>query len=326
MEKKKMKKINIFKKKKIKKEDELESKKEDEKLRKERFRLDLENRKKLKKEREEYIINAAKDISNNFAYNQIIQAVKSEGIRGIEVYGYLELTYPDTWRDLLSDGIFDKAAFYAQKQFEPEYVFVLKDFDIKKYVKSPVIFREELRFRNFPDRQFRRAVFYAPKPLREYVKWINNYRLYIDGYPSNVVLGKVSLMLLGWALPDYPQILVSFSPSQHQAIFESQISSEDLKNDTKGLLQKIIFYYRKESKVNEMAVLEAQMEKERYEKRWSNLLDKMVIDREDDPRPAGTYDKGNESSLLLKKYNIILYSIIAVLCIGFIISLIFNFI
>lgn len=308
------------------KEDELESKKEDDKLRREKFKIDLENRKKLKKEHEEYVENAAKSIAENFTYNQIIQAVRSQGVRGIEVYGYLELTYPDTWRDLLSDGIFDKAAYYAQKSFTPECIFVIRNFDIKNYIRSPVIFREELRFRNYPDRPFRRAVFYAPKPLREYVKWINNYRLYIDGYPSNVILGKVSLILLGWALPDYPQILVTFSPSEHQAIFESQISSEDLKNDTKNLLQKIIFYYRKESKVNEMAVIEAQMEKERYEKRWSNLLDKMVMDREDDPQPVGSYDKGNRKAFLSNKRNIALIVVISILLIGLIISLIFNFI
>ena len=296
-----MKRLKIFK----KKEEILESKKKDLEIREKRFSKKKEEKsdderiaeeeKLLKEEKilkeelklwREYVKKAAKDVANSFTYNQIIQAVKSSGFRGLEVYGYLELYHPDTWMKLLEDGIFDKACLFAQKKFEPEYISVLDYIDIKKYVKSPVIFKEELTFRNYPDRPFGRAVFYAPRPLREHIRWINNYRLYIDGYKSNVILGKVTLILLGWALPDFPQILVSFTPNQNQAIFEAQIGSDDLKYDTLDLLKKIIFYYRREGKVNEMKVLEAQMERERFEKRWSHLMDKMELEIPDDPKEA----------------------------------------
>ena len=212
------------------------------------------------------------------------QASSSTGKRGIEIYGYLEINYPDKWEELLKSGIFDKMAYFSQKNFRPEVLKVMSLIDIKNYVQSPVLFSEEIRLKSVPDRPFKRAVFYAEKPLREYVKWINNYILYIDGYKTKVVLGKVNLILLGWALPDFPQILISYSPSQNKAIFEAQIRSEDLKEDTLDLLKKIVFYYRKENKHNEMKLIEALIERDRFEKRWSNLLDSIEYEKNDDPQ------------------------------------------
>lgn len=245
----------------------------------------LKSEKRIRKydEEFEFTVKTAKELSTKFTYMQLIQSADSRGMRGLEVYGYIEINYPLRWRLLIENGVLDKACFFSMQEYVPEYVTVLRNFDIKKYVKSPVEFREEIRFRSFPDRPFKRAVFYAPKNLREFIKWLNNYPIYIEGYKTNVVLGKANLVLLGWALPDYPQFLVSFSPSQNQAIFEGEIESEDLNADTIDLLQKIIFYYRRENKVNEMKVIEAKMERERYEKRWSHLLDKIETEVPDDP-------------------------------------------
>lgn len=231
----------------------------------------------------EFTVKVAKEIAEKFTFNQIISATDSRGFRGIEIYGFVEINYPNQWEMLIQNGVLDKACFFAQQNYKPEYVKIVNKIDIAKYVKSPVKFREVLRFRSLPDRPFQRAVFYAPTNLREHIKWLNNYPMYVEGYRTNVILGKVSLILLGWALPDYPQILVAFTPSQNKAIFESEIESEDLRADTTDLLKKIIFYYRRENKINEMRVIEAKMEKERYEKRWSHLLDKIETENPDDP-------------------------------------------
>ena len=231
----------------------------------------------------EFTVKVAKEIAEKFTFNQIISATDSRGFRGIEIYGFVEINYPNQWEMLIQNGVLDKACFFAQQKFKPEYIKIMNKIDIANYVKSPVKFREVLRFRSLPDRPFQRAVFYAPTNLREHIKWLNNYPMYVEGYRTNVILGKVSLILMGWALPDYPQILVAFTPSQNKAIFESEIESEDLRADTMDLLKKIIFYYRRENKINEMRVIEAKMEKERYEKRWSHLLDKMETENPDEP-------------------------------------------
>lgn len=259
------------------------------KKRMDRFRTISEQLKKERRSRainkqEEFTIEVASEMSKLFTYQQVIEASSSTGKRGIELYGYLEINYPDKWEELLKSGIFDKMAYFSQKNFRPEVLKVMSLIDIKNYVQSPVLFSEEIRLKSVPDRPFKRAVFYAEKPLREYVKWINNYILYIDGYKTKVVLGKVNLILLGWALPDFPQILISYSPSQNKAIFEAQIRSEDLKEDTLDLLKKIVFYYRKENKHNEMKLIEALIERDRFEKRWSNLLDSIEYEKNDDPQ------------------------------------------
>ena len=259
------------------------------KKRMDKFRTISEQLKKERRSRainkqEEFTIEVASEMSKLFTYQQVIEASSSTGKRGIELYGYLEINYPDKWEELLKSGIFDKMAYFSQKNFRPEVLKVMSLIDIKNYVQSPVLFSEEIRLKSVPDRPFKRAVFYAEKPLREYVKWINNYILYIDGYKTKVVLGKVNLILLGWALPDFPQILISYSPSQNKAIFEAQIRSEDLKEDTLDLLKKIVFYYRKENKHNEMKLIEALIERDRFEKRWSNLLDSIEYEKNDDPQ------------------------------------------
>lgn len=263
------------------------SKKVDEEIRQKRFRKskDFNPQPQILTGKEKFVDEVAKKGANEFQYQQIIEAASSNGVRGLEIYGWLETKYPDHWEMLLKEGILDKMAMYSYQNYRPEFVNVMSEIQINEYVKTPVTFSEEIDLGDeYPDRKFRRAVFYAPKPLREYIKWMNMYELYIDGYKTNVVLGKVSLILLGWALPDYPQILIAYTPSQNQAIFEAQIKAENLSYDIQDLLKKIIFYYRRENEVNKMKVIEAKIDKERFEKRWSHAMDKMETERPDDPQ------------------------------------------
>ena len=205
------------------------------------------------------------------------------------------------------------------QKYKPEITNIVDHIDLKNYVKSPVLFKEEMRFRTVPDRPFKCAVFYAPKPLREFVKWIDNGILFIKGYKTPVILGKAYCMLLGWALPDFPQILITATPKQHQAIYQAQIKSEDIRQDMIDLLQKVVFYYRREAKINEMKVIEAQMDSERMEKRWSHLLDKMESEKSDEP------DTPKDAPKVIYSQNPVFYIVIGLLSVIIIILIIFQF-
>ena len=281
-------------------------------------KLSEEKEKKLDK-KHQLTIRVAKYLADKYMYQQLIESASSVGIRGLEVYGDLEMNYPNEFEWLISDGVLDKASYFAVQKYKPELVNIVDFIDLKKYVKSPVLFKETMIFRTLPDRPFKRAVFYAPKPLREYIKWIDNYTLYIKGYKTPVILGKCYCMLLGWALPDFPQILITATPKQHQAIYQAQIKSEDIRQDKIDLLQKVVFYYRREAKINEMMVIEAQMDSERMEKRWSQLLDKMENEKADEPQTP------KDAQKVIYSQNPIFYVIIGFLSIIITVLLIFAF-
>lgn len=265
-------------------------------------------------------LRVANYLAGKYMYQQLIESASSTGMRGLEVYGDLELNYPNEFEWLISDHVLDKACYIAMQKYKPEIVNIVNGIDLKKYKKSPVLFKEVMRFRTVPDRPFRRAVFYAPKPLREYIKWIERYILYIKGYKTPVILGKCYCMLLGWALPDYPQILITATPKQHQAIYQAQIKSEDITNDMIELLQKIVFYYRREAKINEMKVIEANMEAERMEKLWSNALDRRATDLNDDPEDPRAEPK------VIYSQNPIFYIVTGLLSVIIIVLIVFMFI
>jgi hypothetical protein len=282
------------------------------------YKLTEEKEKKLDK-RHQLTIRVAKYLAEKYAYQQLTESASSIGIRGLEVYGDLEINYPNEFEWLISDGVLDKACYFAVQKYKPELVNIVDFIDLKKYTKSPVLFKETMIFRTVPDRPFKRAVFYAPKPLREYIRWIENYVLFIKGYRTPVILGKCYCMLLGWALPDFPQILITATPKQHQAIYQAQIKSEDLRQDMIDLLQKVVFYYRREAKINEMRVIEAQMDSERMEKRWSHLLDKMESEKTDEPETP------KDAPKVIYSQNPIFYVVIGFLSIIVIVLIIFGF-
>lgn len=281
-------------------------------------KLAEEKEKKLDK-RHQLTIRVAKYLASKYMYQQLTESASSVGIRGLEVYGDLEINYPNEFEWLISDGVLDKACYFAVQKYKPELVNIVNYIDLKKYVKSPVLFKETMIFRTVPDRPFKRAVFYAPKPLREYIRWIENYVLYIKGYKTPVILGKCYCMLLGWALPDFPQILITATPKQHQAIYQAQIKSEDIRQDMIDLLQKVVFYYRREAKINEMKVIEAQMDSERMEKRWSHLLDKMESEKADEPKTPKSEPR------VIYSQNPIFYVVIGFLSVIIIVLMIFAF-
>lgn len=284
----------------------------------ERFDSELAEKKEKKLDkRHQLTIRVARYLADKYMYQQLTESASSTGIRGLEVYGDLEINYPNEFEWLISDGVLDKACYFAVQKYKPELVNIVDYIDLKKYTKSPVLFKEVMTFRTVPDRPFKRAVFYAPKPLREYIRWIENYTLIIKGFKTPTNLGKCFCMLLGWALPDFPQILITATPKQHQAIYQAQIKSEDIRQDMVDLLQKVVFYYRRESKVNEMKVLEAEMDSERMEKRWSNLLDKMESEKKDDPETPKKEPK------VIYTQNPIFYVVIGLLSVIIIVLTIF---
>lgn len=286
----------------------------------ERFdsKLTEEKEKKLDK-RHQLTLRVARYLADKYMYQQLTESASSTGIRGLEVYGDIEINYPNEFEWLISDGVLDKACYFAVQKYKPEFVNIMDHIDLIKYIKSPVLFKETMRFRTVPDRPFKRAVFYAPKPLKEYIRWIENYILIIKGFKTPVNLGKCYCMLLGWALPDFPQILITATPKQHLAIYQAQIKSEDINQDMIDLLQKVVFYYRRESKVNEMRVLEAEMDSERMEKRWSNLLDKMESEKKDEPKTPKKEPK------VIYSQNPVFYVVIGLLSVIIIILTIFSF-
>lgn len=230
-------------------------------------------KRKLRDENEwqRFVNTVAQDeIAVDFTYQNIIDEIHNK--RGLEIYAYLDIYYPEDCRALLEAGVLERAKKYAEKKYIPEILTLVSEIFLKNYKEIPIEFDKEYTFENFPNRPFKSAIIYAPDDLQRYIKWFKGFWHEVDGYWVCTPMGIAELLLWGWTLPDKPSFILTFTPRQHQALFNAILNTEGLKETQKQLYQKIIFYYQKDEIVNELRIEKQRQRSEVFKKELSDTI------------------------------------------------------
>jgi len=229
-------------------------------------------KRKLRDENEwqRFVNTVAQDeIAVDFTYQNIIDEIHNK--RGLEIYAYLDIHYPEDCRALLEAGVLERAKKYAEKKYIPEILTIVSEIFLKNYKEIPIEFDKEYTFENFPNRPFSTAIIYAPDDLQRYIKWFKGFWHEVDGYWVCTPMGIAELLLWGWTLPNKPSFILTFTPRQHQALFDAILNTEGLSETQKQLYQKIIFYYQKDEIVDELRIEKQRQRSEVFKKELSYL-------------------------------------------------------
>lgn len=230
-------------------------------------------KRKLRDENEwQRFVNAVAqdEVAVDFTYQNIIDEIHNK--RGLEIYAYLDTYYPEDCRALLEAGVLERAKKYAEKKYIPEILTLVHELTLKDYKEIPIEFDKEYTFENFPNRPFKTAIIYAPDDLQRYIKWFKGFWHEVDGYWVCTPMGIAELLLWGWTLPDKPKFILTFTPRQHQALFNAILNTEGLKEIEKELYQKIIFYYQKDEIVDELRIEKQRQRSEVFKKELSDTI------------------------------------------------------
>lgn len=246
----------------------------------ERFEIFIEKsmsliyiKRKLRDENEwQRFVNAVAqdEVAVDFTYQNIIDEIHNK--RGLEIYAYLDTYYPEDCRALLESGVLERAKKYAEKKYIPEILTLVTEIILRDYKEIPIEFDKEYTFDNFPNRPFKSAIIYAPDDLQRYIKWFKGFWHEVDGYWICTPMGIAEILLWGWALPDKPKFILTFTPRQHQALFNAILNTEGLKEIEKQLYQKIIFYLQKDEIVDELRIEKQRQRSEVFKKELSDTI------------------------------------------------------
>jgi hypothetical protein len=231
----------------------------------------------LKKETEDLrIVKIARDVAEKFSYERIIAADLTIG--GNDVHGYLQMNYED-YEELLANYVLDRAAYFAQKEHKPDPVNIIRNINLKDYVKTAVEFYHPVTLRNFPEQTFTKAIFYARENLSKAVKWIDGIPWEIEGYPTNVNLGKCNIILLDFPLWNVPAFLVLHAPGKDYGVFDATIDQDDLKEQMIEVRKQIIHDLRTVKKPLLEQIDQYKREGEQWRESYTHLKDKAEVER-----------------------------------------------
>jgi len=223
------------------------------------------------KEWREYLIKVGEEISDEFTYSQIDNAIREEegrflkrkrGKRNLEVYGFLVRNYPD-WRELIDEMVLEIALDFAKKKSKVQIVKVIFQYNLEDFIITGVLFAKEIKLKKLPNQPFRRAVFVSFKFLKDLIDWESNFEFKIDGYKTKVEYGWANMSILRWAKHDFPIILVNHTPGQDVMLLDAIAESKDIQAVLDKVQKKIISYYRSDE---EMYLDEIDQERQRAEK------------------------------------------------------------
>ena len=222
----------------------------------------------------EYINKVAWKLAQIFPYTKLAAAETRDG--GLEVFGYLEIHYPD-YQYLLDNYVLDRACYYAKARFEAIILKKISFFDLQKLPRSIIELPKEIELENYPNIPFKRVIISHPeKTYESSIEWIEDYPYTIEGFDTHINFGPANYNLLGFALWNRPWLLLVHAPGKDTFIYKATAKVKDISKKIVSVPEKIIHKLRGEGDLLKKEIDELKRDKTSWEEKASDLEQELM--------------------------------------------------
>jgi len=281
-----------------------------------------EKDKRLVEEELEELLLDAYILSRKFNYNELMYAAKKETaeIQGREVHGYMQRVFPNKYRWLIANSVFDYAVDFVKKYYKQEIFSVVKDYDFPNAIINIIHLPREESFDLYPNFIFDKFIVLTQgEKFENAVHWIENYEWVDDaGYRTIKTLAPCNFLNLGFTLWSLPVLILKDAVGMDKLFFEAKTKAENIKDVNDQILKKHIYTKRQEEKTTNEKSLEMEIRYNQLEERHQYLIDDIRAGDTRNPEEklkdfAKRYDKHEKRNNIDWKRLIVGFIIIVVI-------------
>jgi len=223
----------------------------------------------------DYITKIAKKYAEKYTYQELAAAKKKKE-QGLKVIGDLKENYDD-WEALINLDIFTRACHYYRKNKTVGLTRVVKDYDITKWIKTPLRLKNPLLLPNYKFHPpAKKVIILSEKPLEESVYFIPNYPRKISGVKLTVRRAFANGNLVGFPQVDRPVIQIRDAPGTDVWFYKQRTTAENIRAITDDVNQKIVTIQRKKEIVSKSTLFRKTIEADAFERANDESMKSMM--------------------------------------------------